>query len=71
MKTTELKISDKFEKLLKSNLTTKTKVVKKRLDTSLYDKVSEKGLLEKVEYSFPVNDTLGREFYNATKFRAK
>lgn len=72
METTELILSDKLEKLLKDNVSTKeTKSSKEKLDTTLFDRISKKGLLEKVEYTLPLNDTLGQRFFNASKFSAE
>ena len=69
METTELILSDKFDKLLKGNVSTKeVQSSKGKLDTTLFDKISKKGLLDKVEYTLPLNDTLGQRFFNALKF---
>ncbi len=69
METTELILSDKVEKLLKGNVSAKeVKPAKGKLDTTLFDKISKKGLLDKVEYTLPLNDTLGQRFFNASKF---
>lgn len=69
METTELILSDKLEKLLNDNVSTKdTKSSRGKLDTTLFDRISKKGLLEKVEYTLPLNDTLGQRFFNASKF---
>jgi len=69
METTELILSDKVERLLKGNVSTKeVKPVKSKLNTTLFDRISKKGLLDKVEYTLPMSDTLGRRFFNASKF---
>ncbi len=69
MGTTKLILSEEVEKLLKDNVTIKkSNSMGKKMDTSLLELVSEKGLLEKTEYSLPLTDTLGQRFFNATKF---
>ena len=69
MDTKGLVLSKKLEKLLKDNDSTKkVDSSKRKLDTTLFDKISEKGLLEKVEYTLPLSDTLGQRFFNASKF---
>lgn len=69
METTKLILSDAVEKLLKDNVSTKkSSSTNKKMDTSLLELVSEKGLLEKTEYSLPLTDTLGQRFFNATRF---
>ena len=72
METTELILSDKVEKLLKDNVSTKeAKFSTGKMDTTLFDKISRKGLLDKVEYTLPLNDTLGQRLFNASKFSIK
>ncbi len=68
METTELILSDKLDKLLKDNISIKERKSSiGKLDTTLLDRISKKGLLEKVEYTLPLNDTLGQKFFNASK----
>lgn len=70
METKNLILSNQLKKLLgKEFPNTETKSTERKLDTTLFDKISEKGLLEKVEYTLPLNDTLGQRFFNASKFR--
>lgn len=69
METTDLILSDKLEQLLKDNIPNKeTEFSRSKLDTTLFDKISKKGLLDKVEYTLPLNDTLGQRFFNASRF---
>lgn len=70
MITKNLKLSNQLEKLLGEKFPDKeSKSTDKKLDTTLFDKISKKGLLDKVEYTLPLNDTLGQRFFNASKFR--
>lgn len=69
MEKKDLILSNKLEKLLGEKFPNKeAKSSKRKLDTTLFDKISKKGLLEKVEYTLPLNDTLGQRFFNASKF---
>ena len=69
MGTRKLILSDKVEKLLKGNVSIKEgESSSSKLDTTLFDKITKKGLLDKVEYNLPLNDTLGQRFFNASKF---
>ncbi len=64
MGTAKLILSEEVEKLLKDNVTIKkSNSMGKKMDTSLLELVSEKGLLEKTEYSLPLTDTLGQRFF--------
>ena len=72
MGTTKLILSDKVEKLLKGDVSAKeVKSPSGKLDTTLFDKISKKGLLDQPEYTLPLNDTLGQRFFNASKFSTK
>jgi hypothetical protein len=68
----KLILSNKLEKLLNADGLPKVKRSESnKLDTTLFDKISKKGLLEKTTYSLPLNDTLGQRFFNATQFVVK
>ncbi|MBC6400591.1 MAG: hypothetical protein GDA42_05635 [Ekhidna sp.] len=73
MESKHLPLSEKFEKLVKNaNFTDKkTQSLKRTLDTTLFDKISEKGLLEKTEYTLPLKDTIGQQLFEALKFKNK
>lgn len=58
-------LSKAVEELLNNNS------IEKKMDTTLFDLVSKKGLLEKPTYSFPLADTLGIRLFEATKFTLK
>lgn len=72
METKKLILSEAVEKLLKDNVSTKkSSFTGHKMDISLLKLVSEKGLLEKTEYSLPLTDTLGQRFFNVTRFTVK
>ena len=66
----ELLLSKKVDKLLKEK-PFKRETLARTIDTTILDKLSEKGLLEKPKYTLPLLDTLGRRFYETSKFNAK
>ena len=71
METKKLILANKVEKLLKDNRSTKVKSLKRKMDTTLFYKLSKRGLIEKAEYRLPLADTLGRGFFEASNFRNK